>query len=200
VLHLIASNRLTPSPFALAYPTRLTLTRTHASRSLHHCSHIDGKVERVLPRDFQMHPFKPKIICVNWLRYRPGTYPGVKVELPLKSFNDERCPGFKEGGWLLELMPKLPVYASGDEIPDYVMMDLRGKKLGEKIMASELELGEGVTLRTRHQDFAVAKLIGSRRGAEEEEASAEGEGAAKKEGGAAASKPAAAAPGGDKKS
>lgn len=145
-----------------------------------------------------MHPFKPKIICVNWLRYRSGTYPGVKVDLPLKSFNDERCPAFREGGWLLELMPKLSVYANGDYIPDYVMMDLRGKRLGDKVMASELELGEGITLRERSQDFAVAKLIGSRRAAEED-AAAEGDAAAGKKDAGAAKPAAAAAPAAAKK-
>jgi hypothetical protein len=47
---------------------------------------------------------------------------------------------------LLELIHKLPVYASGDEIPDAVVMDLRGKRMGEKIMASDVDLGEGISL------------------------------------------------------
>lgn len=68
---------------------------------------LDGKVQRVLPRDFQIHPFKPKAISINWLRYRVGAYPGVRLDIPLKAFNQERCPAFKEGGWLLELQRKV---------------------------------------------------------------------------------------------
>jgi len=158
---------------------------------------IDGKKQRVLPRDFQVHPFKPKAICINWLRYREGAYPGVRIDIPIKPFNEERCPGIKEGGWLLELTHKLPVYANGATIPDFLMMDLRGLKLGDKVMASHIEMNEGLTLRTKVHDFAIAKLIG-RRGAEEEEA-ASGSGDKKAAGGdkaAAGAKPAA---GGDKK-
>ena len=107
---------------------------------------VDGVTHRVLPRDFQMHPFKPKFISCNWLRYRPGLFPGVKVDLPLKAINEERCPAYKDGGWLLELIHKLPVYAHGDEIPDVVIMDLRGRRMGEKIMASEIQLNDGLTL------------------------------------------------------
>jgi large subunit ribosomal protein L25 len=105
----------------------------------------DKKI-RVLPRDFQIHPFRPKAISINWLRYRPGAYPGAKLEIPLKTFNEERSPGLKEGGWLLELIHKMPVYASGDSIPDYLMMDLRGMKAGDKIMASQVELNDGLIL------------------------------------------------------
>ena len=42
--------------------------------------------------------------------------------------------------------PQLPVFAHGDEVPDYLVMDLRGKKLGDKIMASEVELHAGLTM------------------------------------------------------
>ena len=172
---------------------------------------IDGVPQRVLPRDFQIHPFRPKAICINWLRYRVGSYPGVRIELPLKSVNEERCPGLKEGGWLLELTNKvsapsggqaywplaytriyafmgchpadvcppfltgdddksshstphkvilttppacpplsvvlqIPVYASGPDIPDYLMMDLRGLKISDKVMASQIELNDGLLL------------------------------------------------------
>jgi len=131
---------------------------------------LDGKRTRVLPRDFQLHPFRPKAISINWLRYRVGAYPGAKIDIPLKSFNEERCPGIKEGGWLLELVHKLPVYASGESIPDYLMMDLRGLKGGDKIMASQVELNDGVLLRSKVRDFAIARMLGSRKsGAEGEE-------------------------------
>jgi hypothetical protein len=81
---------------------------------------------------------------------------------------------------------QLPVYAAGEEIPDFIPMDLRGKRIGDKVWASELDLNEGLTLashqmnstylratqlllhpqRSKERDFAVAKLIaGSRRDA-----------------------------------
>lgn len=41
---------------------------------------------------------------------------------------------------------QLPVYASGPAIPDYLMMDLRGMRIGEKVMASQIELNEGLRL------------------------------------------------------
>ena len=56
-----------------------------------------GVVVRVLARDFQMHPFRNKFICCNWVRYTPGRYPGTKVDLPLVAVNEERCPAYRDG-------------------------------------------------------------------------------------------------------
>lgn len=163
-------------------------------------SEIDGKIEKVLPRDVQLHPFKPKIISVNWIRYIPGRYPGTKLEIPLKTINEERCPALREGGWLLEVVQKVSVFVHGPTIPAYLYMDLRGKQKGEKILASELELQPGVVLRAVQRDFAVAKLLGSKKGPEEQEegtTDAEKPKEAKPAAGAtpaAAAKPAAKAP------
>jgi hypothetical protein len=63
---------------------------------------------------------------------------------------------------------------------------VRSKRIGEKIMASEVLLTEGIALRAQTTDFAVAKFVGSKRGA----TAAADEPAEKKE---AAKAPAAAA-------
>lgn len=82
-------------------------THAHSRTSLPSCSEIDGKKQRVIPRDFRVHPFRAKALSINWLRYREGAYPGVRIEIPLKSINGERCPALKEGGWLIELTSKV---------------------------------------------------------------------------------------------
>jgi len=50
------------------------------------------------------------------------------------------------------------VYASGESIPDYLMMDLRGLKGGDKIMASQVELNDGVLL-VRAPSAAAARRL-----------------------------------------
>ena len=61
----------------------------------------------------------------------------------------------------LRLPPQLPLYAFGDTIPEKLVMDLRGRRMGEKIMASEINLGGCLALRFKEQDFAVAKFVSS---------------------------------------
>lgn len=133
---------------------------------------------------------KPIVYRLNFIRYNPGQHPGARIRIPFKTMNEDRCPALKEGGWLLQLQysvradgcgsclhvavpdllwgPQLPVFATGETIPDYLMIDLRGKTVGSKVQVSELYLNEGLSLRTkqgRPTEFPVAKLIGSRRGA-----------------------------------
>jgi large subunit ribosomal protein L25 len=163
-----AQARLAPAP-VLTYSREADLRREISARKTSFLNtlfevEVDGSPQLCLPRDVQLHPFKPKIIAVNWLRYVPGRYPGVRLGLPLVPINEERCPGLREGGWLLELMLKVPVFVHGPEVPEALYMDLRGKRVGDKVMASELDLAPGVVLRSRERDFAVAKIVGSRRG------------------------------------
>ncbi len=87
----------------------------------------------------------------------------------------------------------MPVFASGDAIPDYLMMDLRGLKPGDKIMASHVQLNDGLLLRSKVRDFAVARLFGSRRAADEEGGDAGGKDDKKAAGGGDKAKPAAGA-------
>lgn len=63
----------------------------------------------------------------------------------------------------LSFLGQVPVYVFGDRIPDKVMLDLRGKRLGDKIHMSEVHLPDGVTPRHTDNDFAIAKLVGSKR-------------------------------------
>lgn len=46
----------------------------------------------------------------------------------------------------MSISMQMPVYASGEAIPDYLMMDVRGLKSGDKIMASDVQMNDGIML------------------------------------------------------
>jgi hypothetical protein len=48
-------------------------------------------------------------LTVGLLRYRPSLRPGTRIEIPLKAINEDKCPGVKDGGWLLFLNYKVRV-------------------------------------------------------------------------------------------
>ena len=140
---------------------------------------LDGEVVRCLPRDIQIHPgtlvfcsifrapsqflsivtVSREVISMNFMRYHPNTAPGARIEIPFKTINEDRSPGLKEGGWVYFLRFALPVYANGEVIPDCLIVDMRGKKLGDKIRASEIHLNEGLRLRSEQKDMAIAKVV-----------------------------------------
>jgi large subunit ribosomal protein L25 len=123
----------------------------------------EGHSELVIPRSLDVDPVTRMIRNVTFLRHVPGRRPGTKASIPFKTINEERCGAFKAGGWMLELTHRLPVYVDGDAIPSNLILDLRGKDVGDKIMASEIHLPDGVRLRTNQGDFAVARFAGSKR-------------------------------------
>ena len=40
-------------------------------------------------------------MSLSFFRYRPWIRPGTKLSLPLRAINEDKCPGIKDGGWLL---------------------------------------------------------------------------------------------------
>ena len=87
---------------------------------------------------------------------------------------------------------QLPVYVRGETIPDCLIVDLRGKRIMDKVRVSEIHFNEGVTLRgNRKDDFSVAKLMGSKKLAGEAEGDAAAAAGSSSSSGAAAKAPAA---------
>lgn len=170
---------------------------------------VDGvKVSsQVLPRGLVLHPTTGRPECVSFLRYKPWSRPGARIEIPLRAINEDKCPGIKDGGWLLFMNYQIPVFARGETIPNCLIVDLRGKKVAEKIKVSEIHFNDGLMLRTkRTDDFAVAKIMGSKKLMGEEDAPAAAgaaapaaAGAKKPAAGAAAGGAAPAAPAAAKK-
>lgn len=123
----------------------------------------DAPPELVIPRSLDVDPVTRQIRNVTFLRHVPHRKPGTRVSIPFRTINDERCMAYKAGGWMLELVHRLPLYSWGETIPDSLVLDLRGKGIGDRIMASEIHLPEGLRLRTTQADFAVARFAGSKR-------------------------------------
>jgi len=118
----------------------------------------------VIPKEVNVHPITDRVQSVVFMRYRPNARPGVKCDIPLRAINEDKCPGIKDGGWLLFLNYTLPVWVRGDTVPNCLIVDLRGKKIAEKIRVSEIHFNEGIRLRTtRTDDFSVAKIVGSKK-------------------------------------
>ena len=59
---------------------------------------VDGKPERVIPRDIQLHPVRDVPVHVDFLRLGEGAK--VTVEVPVQFLNEEESPGLKRGGVL----------------------------------------------------------------------------------------------------
>ena len=55
-----------------------------------------SKTEKVILKDIQRHPFKPRITHMDFMRI--SATQKLHTSVPLHFINEEACPGVKEGG------------------------------------------------------------------------------------------------------
>jgi len=147
----------------------------------------DGE-ERVVLKDLQRHPSKPKILHLDLQRVSETQK--LHMHIPLHFIGGEVAPGVKEGGMVTHHMIDVEVTCLPKDLPEYIEVDVSGLGLNDSVHLSEIALPSGVEivglLQGPEYDLPVAGIHHVRVAKEEEEGAAE-EGAtgAEAEGGAA---------------
>jgi len=118
---------------------------------------IEGKSEKVLPKQLQYHPVTDKLIHFDFLRVQNDTK--VTVEIPVEFLNQETCPGLKKGGVLNLVRREVELSCNANNIPDKLQFDLITSEIGDSIKISNIELPEGVKTTITDRDFVVATLV-----------------------------------------
>jgi large subunit ribosomal protein L25 len=106
---------------------------------------IDGKVERVLLRDMQRHPFKPLIMHVDFLRISENE--ALLVKVPLHFLNQDTSPAGKNSGVVItHERNEIEVSCLPKDLPEFIELDLADLKEGDTIHLSQITLPAGVTI------------------------------------------------------
>ncbi len=158
---------------------------------------VEGKKNRVIPRDLQVDPVKDQPVHVDFLRI--GKDARIRVEVPVRFINDALSPGLKRGGVLNIVRHDVEVTCPYDRIPAFFEVDLAGLEIGRSIHISTIALPEGVEPTIKDRDFTIATIAGAVKAEEEAAAAAPAEGAAAAAPAEGAAAPAAAAKGGEAK-
>ena len=85
---------------------------------------LDGRKERVLPRDYQLDVVTDRPVHVDFLRLLPGSH--VRIGIPVHVANREASPGLKKGGAVNLVLHTVEVMAPADDIPESITIDLAG--------------------------------------------------------------------------
>ena len=117
---------------------------------------IEGKNEKVLPKQLQYHPVTDKLIHFDFLRVQDDTK--VTVEVPVEFLNQEICPGLKKGGVLNLVRRDVELSCNANNIPDKLQFDLISSEIGDSIKISNIELPDGVKPTITDRDFVIATL------------------------------------------
>ena len=117
---------------------------------------IDGKSERVLPREITYDVVTDEPIHIDFLRIVKGGK--VILEIPVKFINHDKSPGLKRGGVLNIVRRRVELKCPTENIPNELVVDLENKDIGESFKISSIKLPEGVTPTIQGRDFVVATL------------------------------------------
>lgn len=133
---------------------------------------IDGKTHKVLARDVQLHPLKDTAEHVDFIRVTPKTK--IKVHVPVKFINEDKCPGLVAKGALNIVLHELDLFCAATDIPDHIDIDLAGLEQGDSVHINDIKLPKGVTPAVKDRNFSIASVTAPRRAVEEDAAPAEG--------------------------
>lgn len=118
---------------------------------------IEGKIEKILPKQLQYHRVTDKLIHFDFLRVKEDTK--VTVEVPVEFLNQDICPGLKKGGVLNLVRRIIELSCNANNIPDKLQFDLEEKDIGDAIKISNIDLPEGVKPTITDRDFVIATLV-----------------------------------------
>ncbi len=164
---------------------------------------IEGKKEKVIPRDVSFHVVSERPSHIDFMRIVKGSK--IILEIPVIFKNNNESPGLKKGGVLNIVRRKVQLKCQAENIPENLVVDLTGLDIGASVKISSVKLPENARPTITDRDFVVATVApptivkepvkpaeeAAAEGAEGEEASTgeaaeaaptkEGDGTAKKE-------------------
>jgi large subunit ribosomal protein L25 len=106
---------------------------------------IAGKVQQALLRDYQMHPFKPLVLHIDFQRI--DAKQKVHMKIPLHFKGDEISPAVKIGGGVINhISNELEIICLPSDLPEFIEVDVSKIQIGESIHAKEIALPKGVAL------------------------------------------------------
>ncbi|MES2040337.1 MAG: 50S ribosomal protein L25/general stress protein Ctc [Pseudomonadota bacterium] len=119
---------------------------------------VDGKSEKVLLRDFQVHAYKQLVLHADFQRVDPNQK--IHVKVPLHFINADVSPAVKLSAAVIShVAVELDVSCLPAELPEFVEVDLSKLEAGQSIHVSQLTLPKGVTAVVHGGDATVAIAV-----------------------------------------
>ena len=130
---------------------------------------VDGKSEKVLLRDFQVHAYKQLVLHADFQRVDPNQK--IHVKVPFHFINADEAPGVKVGGGIVaHIMTEADVSCLAKDLPEFIEVDLASLEVGDSVHLSQIKLPKGVEFvaLSHNNDAAVAAIAKTRGGVAEE--------------------------------
>jgi len=106
---------------------------------------LDGKVQKVLLRDIQRHPYKQIIMHLDFQRVDENQ--ALRAKVPLHFLNQEKSVAGKTAGVVVtHEINEVEVSCLPKDLPEFIEIDLADLAIGGIVHLSELKLPKGVEI------------------------------------------------------
>ena len=104
---------------------------------------IDGKVEKVLLRDMQRHPYKQLIMHLDFQRV--DAKQAIRVAVPLHFLNEDKSPAGKAADVVVtHELNEVQISCLPKDLPEFIEVDLAELTVDQIVHLSSLKLPKGV--------------------------------------------------------
>ena len=133
---------------------------------------VGGEKVEALVKDMQRHPFKPKVMHLDFLRV-DATHV-VTTHVPVHFINEDSAESIKmQGGHPEHHINDIEVSCLPAHLPEFIEVDLNDVALGQTLHLSDVKLPEGVAsvelAKGEGHDVAVVTVKAAKGGAASEE-------------------------------
>ena len=106
---------------------------------------VDGKIESVLLRDLQRHPYKQRIMHIDFQRVDANQ--ALRTSVPLHFVNGDKSPAGKTAGVvIMHELTQIEVSCLPKDLPGNIEVDLTELKPGDTVHLSQVKLPAGVEI------------------------------------------------------
>ena len=104
---------------------------------------VDGKAQKVLLRDMQRHPYKQRIMHLDFQRVSADE--AIRMSVPLRFLDVEKSPAGKTAGVVvMHELTQIEVSCLPGNLPAFITVDLSELQPGDTIHLSKVQLPAGV--------------------------------------------------------
>ena len=115
-----------------------------------------NETQPVIARDVQFDPVSDRPLHFDLMRVDEKQT--IKIEVPVHFINQDQCEAFRQGGSLEIVRHSVEVKVRADHIPEDLIGDLAGHKLGDTIRWTDLKGTEEVEPTITDRDFVIASI------------------------------------------
>ncbi len=119
---------------------------------------VAGKSEKVILRDYQMHPYKQQVLHIDFQRVDSTTR--IVKRVPLHFKNEENSPAVKLDKCLVShVVNELRIECLAAALPEFLEVDLGNLTKGQSLHVNDLTLPAGVKVVTHGKPNPVVATV-----------------------------------------